>query len=52
MEHAMTPPEMAHSLGLPALKDQKWQILKTLAAKGTGLEEAVEWLVETLKSRR
>nr|BAG61128.1 unnamed protein product [Homo sapiens] len=44
--------EMANSLGLPALKDRKWQIFKTSATKGTGLDEAMEWLVETLKSRQ
>uniref|UniRef100_A0A8C5NUH5 ADP-ribosylation factor-like protein 1 n=1 Tax=Jaculus jaculus TaxID=51337 RepID=A0A8C5NUH5_JACJA len=43
---------MANALGLPALKDIKWQIFKTSATKGTGLDEAMEWLVETLKSRQ
>ncbi|KAF7248710.1 ADP-ribosylation factor-like protein 1 [Varanus komodoensis] len=52
MEQAMTPTEMANALGLPALKDRKWQIFKTSATKGTGLDEAMEWLVETLKSRQ
>lgn len=52
MEQAMTPSEMANALGLPALKDRKWQIFKTSATKGTGLDEAMEWLVETLKSRQ
>ncbi|XP_038010835.1 ADP-ribosylation factor-like protein 1 [Motacilla alba alba] len=52
MEQAMTPTEMANALGLPALKDRKWQIFKTSATKGTGLDEAMEWLVEALKSRQ
>uniref|UniRef100_A0A9J8A5K1 ADP-ribosylation factor-like 1 n=1 Tax=Cyprinus carpio carpio TaxID=630221 RepID=A0A9J8A5K1_CYPCA len=52
MEQAMTPTEVANSLGLPALKDRKWQIFKTSATKGTGLDEAMEWLVESLKSRQ
>lgn len=43
MEQAMTPTEVANSLGLPALKDRKWQIFKTSATKGTGLDEAMEW---------
>ncbi|CAB1345773.1 unnamed protein product [Coregonus sp. 'balchen'] len=51
MEQAMTPAEVANSLGLPALKDRKWQIFKTSATKGTGLDEAMEWLVEALKNR-
>lgn len=45
MDQAMTPTEVANALGLPALKDRKWQIFKTSATKGTGLEEAMEWLV-------
>ncbi|MBN3321954.1 ARL1 protein, partial [Atractosteus spatula] len=48
MEQAMTPTEVANSLGLPALKDRKWQIFKTSATKGTGLDEAMEWYVEQL----
>ncbi|KAF3859483.1 hypothetical protein F7725_021882 [Dissostichus mawsoni] len=52
MDQAMTPTEVANSLGLPALKDRKWQIFKTSATKGTGLDEAMEWLVDSLKSRQ
>lgn len=43
MDQAMTPTEVANALGLPALKDRKWQIFKTSATKGTGLEDAMEW---------
>lgn len=43
MDQAMTPAEVATALGLPALKDRKWQIFKTSATKGTGLDEAMEW---------
>lgn len=43
MDQAMTPTEVANALGLPALKDRKWQIFKTSATKGTGLDEAMEW---------
>ncbi|XP_075867635.1 ADP-ribosylation factor-like protein 1 [Nelusetta ayraudi] len=52
MEQAMTPTEVANSLGLPALKDRKWQIFKTSAVKGTGLDNGMEWLVEALKNRQ
>uniref|UniRef100_A0A3Q0RNA9 ADP-ribosylation factor-like protein 1 n=1 Tax=Amphilophus citrinellus TaxID=61819 RepID=A0A3Q0RNA9_AMPCI len=51
MDQAMTPTEVANALGLPALKDRKWQIFKTSATKGTGLDEAME-LVDSLKSRQ
>uniref|UniRef100_A0A8C6HFZ2 Uncharacterized protein n=1 Tax=Mus spicilegus TaxID=10103 RepID=A0A8C6HFZ2_MUSSI len=50
MEQAMTPSEMANALGLPALKDRKWQIFKTSATKGTGLDEAMEWQVSCVKA--
>lgn len=43
MDQAMTPTEVANALGLPALKDRKWQIFKTSALKGVGLEDAMEW---------
>lgn len=49
MEQAMTPSEMANALGLPALKDRKWQIFKTSATKGTGLDEAMEWQVSCVR---
>lgn len=40
----MTASEVANSLGLPSLKNRKYQIFKTSAIKGTGLDEAMEWL--------
>lgn len=43
MEQDMTPTGMAHALGLVVSKDRKWQMLKTSATKGTGLDEAMEW---------
>uniref|UniRef100_UPI00398F0428 ADP-ribosylation factor-like protein 1 n=1 Tax=Pristiophorus japonicus TaxID=55135 RepID=UPI00398F0428 len=52
MELAMTPTEVANALGLPAMKDRKWQIFKTSATKGVGLDEAMDWLVEALKCRQ
>lgn len=52
MEQAMTPTEVANALGLPALKDRKWQIFKTSATKGIGLEEAMEWYVLTCYTGR
>lgn len=45
IEGAMSPSEVANSLGLPSLKNRKYQIFKTSAVKGTGLDEAMEWLV-------
>ncbi len=43
LEGAMTATEVANALGLPSLKNRKYQIFKTSAVKGTGLEEGMEW---------
>ncbi|CAG5120153.1 unnamed protein product, partial [Candidula unifasciata] len=42
IEGAMSVTEVANSLGLPALKNRKYQIFKTSAIKGEGLDEAME----------
>merc|ERR1712227_995911 len=52
MVGAMSPTEIAKELGLASLRERKWQIFKTSAIKGSGLEEAMEWLVEALKARQ
>ncbi|RNA21716.1 ADP-ribosylation factor 1 [Brachionus plicatilis] len=49
IEGAMTAAEVANSLGLPSLKNRKYQIFKTSAIKGTGLDEAMEWLANSLQ---
>lgn len=41
----MTPSEVANALGLTSITTHKYQIFKTSAIKGTGLEEAMEWWV-------
>jgi len=43
IEGAMTVSEVANSLGLTNIKTNKYQIFKTSAIKGTGLDEAMEW---------
>ena len=50
IEGALTETEVATELGLAAIKDRKWQIFKTSAIKGTGLETAMDWLVNTIQS--
>ena len=46
IEGAMTVTEVANALGLSAIKNRKYQIFKTSAIKGDGLDEAMEWCVE------
>ncbi|XP_052225078.1 ADP-ribosylation factor-like protein 1 isoform X2 [Dreissena polymorpha] len=48
IEGAMTVSEVANALGLTNIKTNKYQIFKTSAIKGTGLDEAMEWLSNTL----
>ena len=43
IEGAMTVTEVANALGLSAIKNRKYQIFKTSAIKGDGLDEAMEW---------
>ncbi|KAI6646150.1 Arl1 [Oopsacas minuta] len=49
MENPLTPTEISKSLGLGALKNRTWSIFKTSAINGEGLEEAMNWLVQTLQ---
>ncbi|KAK6191465.1 hypothetical protein SNE40_003149 [Patella caerulea] len=48
IEGAMTVSEVTSALGLTALKNRKYQIFKTSAIKGEGLDEAMEWLSNTV----
>ncbi|XP_065185241.1 ADP-ribosylation factor-like protein 1 [Sycon ciliatum] len=52
LEGALTPAEVSRELGLSALKSRTWQIFKTSATQGAGLEEAMEWLTNALKTRQ
>ncbi|KAL9955317.1 hypothetical protein ACROYT_G036624 [Oculina patagonica] len=52
IEGAMSASEVSNALGLSALKSRTWSIFKTSATKGEGLDEAMEWLVDSLKTRQ
>lgn len=43
IEGAMSVTEVASALGLSAIKTRRYQIFKTSAVKGEGLDEAMEW---------
>lgn len=45
IEGSMTVTEVANALGLSAIKNRRYQIFKTSAIKGEGLDEAMEWYV-------
>lgn len=52
MSTAMTIAEVHQSLGLDALKNRIFQIFKTSAIKGDGLDEAMEWLSNALTNKQ
>lgn len=52
MEGAMTVAEVHSALGLDALKTRTFQIFKTSAIKGEGLDQAMDWLANALSTRK
>ncbi|XP_004365083.1 ADP-ribosylation factor-like protein [Capsaspora owczarzaki ATCC 30864] len=52
MPGALPPAQVSEALGLSALKNRTYSIFKTSAVKGEGLEEAMDWLVNNLKTRQ
>ncbi|CAL1261531.1 unnamed protein product [Larinioides sclopetarius] len=52
IEGALTVPEVHQALGLDALKNRTFQIFKTSAIQGEGLEEAMEWLSNMLTNSK
>ena len=52
LETAMSVAEVHSALGLDALKNRTFQIFKTSAVKGDGLDEAMEWLSSTLQASK
>eukprot|EP01134_Creolimax_fragrantissima_P006656 CFRG6656T1 len=52
IDGSMSSSEVSESLGLGNLKNRTWSIFKTSAKTGTGIEEAMDWLVNTLESSK
>ncbi|CAD5120819.1 DgyrCDS9377 [Dimorphilus gyrociliatus] len=51
IEGAMSVSEVSQALGLTAIKNRKYQIFKTSAIKGEGLDESMEWLSNTIQNK-
>ena len=49
---AMTHTEVSDALGLTELKNRTWTIYKCSAKTGDGLEEGMDWLVNTLSGNK
>lgn len=52
MENALSVAEVHRELGLDVLKNRTFQIFKTSAIKGDGLDEAMEWLSNSLTANK
>ncbi|XP_015783521.1 ADP-ribosylation factor-like protein 1 [Tetranychus urticae] len=52
LPQAMSVAEIHQALGLDALKNRTFQIFKTSALKGEGLDEAMEWLSNALSMNK
>jgi len=50
MEGAISPRELPPLLGLDKMRARKWHVQGTIAIKGEGLYEGLDWLSRTLKS--
>jgi len=50
LDTAMSVAEVHSALGLDSLKNRTFQIFKTSAIKGDGLDEAMEWLSTQLRA--
>ncbi len=49
---ALSDSAVAEGLGLSSIKNRDWSIFKTSAIKGEGLFEGLDWLSNTIKSKR
>lgn len=52
MAGCLTVAEVHQALGLDALKDRTFQIFKTSATKGEGLDQAMDWLSNALQAKK
>ncbi|CAI4224617.1 unnamed protein product [Auanema sp. JU1783] len=50
--NCLTAAEIHKALGLEALRNRTFQIFKTSASKGEGLDEAMEWLANQLQQKK
>eukprot|EP00826_Nyctotherus_ovalis_P042478 TRINITY_DN4373_c0_g3_i3.p2 TRINITY_DN4373_c0_g3~~TRINITY_DN4373_c0_g3_i3.p2 ORF type:complete len:129 (+),score=23.27 TRINITY_DN4373_c0_g3_i3:309-695(+) len=46
--HAISPEDIVTSMGLEEIKDRYWSIFACSAQTGEGLQDGVQWLIETI----
>eukprot|EP00894_Picocystis_sp_ML_P003694 jgi/Pico_ML_1/54211/g4617.t1 len=49
LKGAMSPSEVCQHLGLPQMRTRRWHVQGTVATRGEGLYEGLDWLASTLK---
>lgn len=49
LKGAMSPSEVCQQLGLPQMRSRRWHVQGTVATRGEGLYEGLDWLASTLK---
>lgn len=52
MEGCLSVAEVHQALGLDALKNRTFQIFKTSAVKGEGLDSAMDWLSNAIQNKK
>lgn len=52
IEGCLSVAEVHQALGLDALKNRTFQIFKTSATKGEGLDSAMDWLSNVLQTKK
>ena len=50
MKGALSPAEVCEQLGMSQLRDRTWHVQGTVATKGEGLYEGIDWLSTALKN--
>ena len=48
IQGALTEAQVGEALGVEKIKNRPWAIHKTSAVKGIGIEESLDWLVQTI----
>lgn len=50
LPNCLSPAEVCEAMGLLQMKGRKWHVQSTVATRGEGLYEGLDWLATTLKS--
>lgn len=48
---AYSAAQISEALALSQLKDRRWQICKSIATQGEGLQEGLDWIVQVLTNK-